>query len=557
MPEQPASIGPAPEATDPADRLQISLPFADDGAGAGAAGLPITGVATDVVAFIGRALKGPVDTPVRLTSFAAYQQVFGGLWQPSTLAYAIEQFFEHGGREAVVVRVCSGGRSPSLDLAAGAETLVLSGVCPGSREFLRASVDYDGIPQSDTGLFNLVVQRVRTPGSELVEDQEIFRRLSTDPDSPRHVATLLAASRLVRVAGQVPRTRPDITRSADPRHLVGYVSCNADGDDGAGLSDYDIIGSERARSGLFALQGGPRFALLCIPPLARDRDIGASTLVVGARFCRRHHALLLVDPPQSWTTAGCALDALRAWPFHSHDAVMFFPRVLAFDRLRGRFDSFGCAAAAAAMIAAADRTRPHWWASDPEDTVLRPGLRPAAEVSPTERSMLAHHGVNCLTSVGQLPPLPARTLGGDLAMASVGRLLSVRRLALYVAGSIERGTRWVVFEHNGERLHDRVAAQVRAFLEGLCADSAFGRGGECFVFCDERLNSPVVRAAGEFRLLAGYVTGGSKEVQAWLVVHRPGGSESRQVSVNRYAAMGGRVTREIESALLPALARGL
>jgi uncharacterized protein len=557
VPEQPAVTGPAPEAPDPADRLQISLPFTDDGAGAAAAGLPITGVPTDVVAFIGRALKGPVNQPVRVTSFAAYQQVFGGLWQPSTLAYAIEQFFEHGGREAVVVRVCSGGRAPSLDLAAGQGTLVLAGVCPGSREFLRASVDYDGIPPADTTQFNLVVQRVRTPGSELVEEQEIFRRLSTDPESPRAVAKLLATSRLVRVASAVPRTRPDITRSRDPRHLVGYVSCNADGDDGTVLSDYDLIGSERDRSGLFALEGGPGFALLCIPPLARDRDIGASTLVVAARFCRRHHALLLVDPPQAWTTAGCALDALRSWPFHSHDAVMFFPRVLAFDRLRGRFDSFGCSPAAAGMITSADRARPHWWSADRDDTVLRPGLRPAAEVSAMERSLLAHHGVNCLTTPGQLPLLPARTLGGDLAMASVGRLLAARRLALYVAGSIERGTRWVVFEHHGERLRERVAAQVRAFLDALVADGAFGRGGECFVFCDERLNGPVSSAAGEFRLLAGYVTGGSREVQAWLFIHRPGGSESRQVSVNRYAAMGGRVTREIEAALLPALARGL
>ena len=33
-------------------------------------------------------------------------------------------------------------------------------------------------------VFNLVVQRVRSPGSEHVEDQEIFRRLSVDPEQP-------------------------------------------------------------------------------------------------------------------------------------------------------------------------------------------------------------------------------------------------------------------------------------------------------------------------------------------------------------------------------------
>jgi len=49
-------------------------------------------------AFIGRTLRGPVNRPVFIKSFAEFQQVFGGLWQPSLLGYAIEQFFDNGGR---------------------------------------------------------------------------------------------------------------------------------------------------------------------------------------------------------------------------------------------------------------------------------------------------------------------------------------------------------------------------------------------------------------------------------------------------------------------------
>jgi len=52
-----------------------------------------------VTAFVGRALRGPVNRPVALGNFADYQQVFGGLWQPSMLSYAVEQFFENGGRD--------------------------------------------------------------------------------------------------------------------------------------------------------------------------------------------------------------------------------------------------------------------------------------------------------------------------------------------------------------------------------------------------------------------------------------------------------------------------
>ena len=54
----------------------------------------ITGVATSITAFVGRALRGPVNDPVRVQSFAEYSRLFGGLWQPSTLSYAVLQFFQ-------------------------------------------------------------------------------------------------------------------------------------------------------------------------------------------------------------------------------------------------------------------------------------------------------------------------------------------------------------------------------------------------------------------------------------------------------------------------------
>jgi len=37
---------------------------------------------------------------VACRSFAEFHHVFGGLWQPSPLSYAVEQFFDNGGRHA-------------------------------------------------------------------------------------------------------------------------------------------------------------------------------------------------------------------------------------------------------------------------------------------------------------------------------------------------------------------------------------------------------------------------------------------------------------------------
>jgi hypothetical protein len=152
----------------PASGVQLAIQSRTDHA--------IERVPTGIAAFLGRTLKGPVNQPLSVRSFGEFQQHFGGLWQPSTLSYAVEHFFENGGREAYIVRVVNGARPPTLTLPAYAGALQLIAVNPGSREYLRASVDYDGISVAEPDRFNLVVQRVRAAGSELVEDQEIYRR---------------------------------------------------------------------------------------------------------------------------------------------------------------------------------------------------------------------------------------------------------------------------------------------------------------------------------------------------------------------------------------------
>src|SRR5689334_4202834 len=142
-------------------------------------------------AFVGRTLRGVVDTPVLVRSFTDFERSFGGLWQASPLSYAVEHFFEQGGHQAIIVRVTNGALPATLSLACGTETLQLEAVAPGTHEYLRAAVDYDQIDPADSQHFNLVVQRVRQAGSEYIEEQEIFRRLSIDPEAADFVATML------------------------------------------------------------------------------------------------------------------------------------------------------------------------------------------------------------------------------------------------------------------------------------------------------------------------------------------------------------------------------
>src|SRR5450631_692251 len=164
----------------------------------------IARLGTARTAFVGRTLRGPVNRPILITSFTEFQHMFGGLWQPSPLGYAVEQFFDNGGREALIVRVINGARSATLTLRAGEGELRLRAVRPGTREYLRASVDYDNIAAQDSSDFNLTVQRVRVQGTAQVEDQEIFCNLSLEPTAPGYVPLAIRDSQLIELDGEIP-----------------------------------------------------------------------------------------------------------------------------------------------------------------------------------------------------------------------------------------------------------------------------------------------------------------------------------------------------------------
>src|SRR5712692_5701316 len=72
----------------------------------------ITGVATSITAFVGRAQRGPTDQEkdearraVTITSFADFERIFGGVWEFSKLGNAVRDFFLNGGSQAIIVRL--------------------------------------------------------------------------------------------------------------------------------------------------------------------------------------------------------------------------------------------------------------------------------------------------------------------------------------------------------------------------------------------------------------------------------------------------------------------
>src|SRR3954470_11921069 len=70
----------------------------------------ITGVSTSVTAFVGRAARGPVDTPVIVTSVADHERNFGPLDLDYPLGFSVRDFYLNGGTIAVIVRVFKGAQ---------------------------------------------------------------------------------------------------------------------------------------------------------------------------------------------------------------------------------------------------------------------------------------------------------------------------------------------------------------------------------------------------------------------------------------------------------------
>jgi phage tail sheath protein FI len=139
----------------------------------------ITGVATSITAFIGRALKGPADQATTINSFADFERLFGGLWTDSKLGYALRDFYLNGGSRALIVRLYA----PD-DTAAQSQPIINAkrpfvAVNQGTwGRNLRITIDADippGLPDA-TSLFNLIVAELRPDGAILRSEQ--FRNLS-------------------------------------------------------------------------------------------------------------------------------------------------------------------------------------------------------------------------------------------------------------------------------------------------------------------------------------------------------------------------------------------
>lgn len=452
---------------------------------------PIAGVDTSITAFVGRALRGPVDEPVSIAGFAQFELLFGGLWEGSALGYTVRDFFLNGGTRAVIVRLY---RAPApVDGVVRSHAIVRAGALalqardPGAwGNALQVRVDHE-LLAGDADSFNL---SVRDGGTGHVE---VFRNVSLGASHPRRVDLVLRSiSRLVTMSGKLPVERPASHPRApdqgDAWHCGAASNTCVTAPDRAAeelpltLADFIGSGNMARKAGLYALERADLFNLLCIPPYLDDghdlldAGVHSALLAEAGAYCELRRAMLLVDPPPEWDSVDNALEGVAALGTGSRNAALFFPRLLQPVAQRGgRLTRLVPCGAVAGIIARTDQQRGVWRAPVGMDTTLIGVPELSVAVSDSDSGMLNPLGINCLRSMPSAGRIVwgARTLHGDDPDDVQGKCLPVRRTALYIEESLVRGTRWVMCEPNDDQLWAQVRLSIHAFMIGLFRQGAF------------------------------------------------------------------------------------
>jgi phage tail sheath protein FI len=495
----------------------------------------ITGVATSITAFIGRARRGPTNEAVTINSFGDFERIFGGLWLDSPLGYAVRDFYLNGGSQAIIVRLyrADGGDpnvSPPVEPPLARSVLTLGTINLVAADEgkwganLRASIDNENVSDdiarrlglaSKDDLFNLTV-RDTNPGGIT----ERFLNLSVK-NSPRRIDKVLEAeSQLVVFEGILPNAPPaptgdDLTHKenvlTEKRRVLERKQIDTPGantaveqkavsdaqtelnkaktaktnalSDGLALTVGEFLpdGGQLDKEGLFALEQADLFNLLCIPPYTPGEDVDGSLLAAAATYCEERRAMLIIDPKSNWVSKQAAKESFTAtaddYPgIRSKNAALFFPRLREPNPLRdNQVEDFAPCGAVAGVFARTDTERGVWKAPAGIEATLK-GV-PALKVVLTddENGELNPLGINCLRTFPVFGRVVwgARTLRGADQLADEYKYIPVRRTALFIEESLFRGLKWVVFEPNDEPLWAQIRLNAGAFMQNMFRQGAF------------------------------------------------------------------------------------
>jgi len=455
----------------------------------------ITGVATSITAFLGRAVRGLVNEPTRINSFGDFERKFGGLDVNYPMSYAVRDFYANGGNQAIIVRLEKNSDKAKQDdikleaASAGtwANSMVYTVDAKGITDDVAARF---GIPKGE--LFNLTVYE--NPGTGAIE-RFLNVTVTTTAGSRRLDRVLAEESSLVRVKLKADGTpdligarptdsKPDEDPSDPKADKAKFKNFSGGVDSDPLTTDTDVLGDESKKTGMFALAKADLFNLLCIPPDTRSEDTRPGVYQGAMKYCAKRRAMLIVDSPAAWSAnkdtaaekAFAGLSTLALTGIESRNAALYFPRIQQSDPKRdGQLDTFVPCGIIAGIMAKTDVNRGVWKAPAGLDAGLNGVVALQVNLNDDENGMLNPLGINCLRffPVTGRVVWGSRTLRGADQLADEWKYVPVRRTALFIEESLYRGTQWVVFEPNDEPLWAQIRLNLGAFMHNLFRQGAF------------------------------------------------------------------------------------
>lgn len=484
----------------------------------------ITGVATSITAFIGRAHRGPINKPIEISNWGDFERQLGGLHVANPMSYTVRDFFLNGGSKAIIVRLFKSPDATDGKAKLTVGNLELEAASEGSwGNSLKVTIDYNGIDDdvaahfasfglTKTDLFNMTM----ADGSRS-SPPEVLRNLSVK-DGPRRVDRVLEQeSQLVRL--QVDSTGAPKLPSPLAIPAATASGTGAGGKDSAALGETEYTGNRDKKTGLYALENADLFNLLCIPPDTRTGDTLPKVFQTALAYCVERRALLIIDAPAAWcklpekattTEAKAMLTQIGISGTNGRNAALYYPRVVQSDSLReGQLDTFVPCGIVAGVMARTDSQRGVWKAPAGNDAGITGVNALTLNLTDAQNGNLNPLGINCLRSfpvVGRVI-WGARTLRGADQLADEYKYVPIRRLALYIEESLYRGTQWVVFEPNDEPLWAQIRLNVGAFMHDLFRQGAFqgSTPREAYlVKCDSETTTQYDIDRGVVNILVGF-----------------------------------------------------
>lgn len=132
----------------------------------------IIGVPTAVAAFVGPALRGPVDKARHITSWADFDRIYDGLSATSLMSYAVFHYYQNGGSEAEIVRVAA-KEDAAATISLGNGVVLEAKISGRKGNEWRARVDLDN---TDPTLYTLTIHPAQPRPDEAIPGIKVGAR---------------------------------------------------------------------------------------------------------------------------------------------------------------------------------------------------------------------------------------------------------------------------------------------------------------------------------------------------------------------------------------------